>query len=390
MFVMMDDKLATRMNLLEESATLALNAKAKTMIRDGRTIYNLTIGELPCDTPQYIVDYVGRKLHNNKYTPADGLVELRELVAEQTKKFYALDWISPANVVVTSSVKPGLYTSMLALLNPGDEVILPSPYWLSYKYEVMLAGAEPVDVALDSNFDLDIKNIERAITSKTKAIILSSPGNPTSATYSAEALEKLTKLLNQKKIWALIDDIYCKLVFDQDFKPVPSYGFEKMVILGGFSKSQALTGWRIGYVIAAELVAKAVANIQSHMIGNASVPAQFAAIAALKAGDRPVMLNELKRNCDFLVEKIAPIKNISLKKPDGAFYGFLDIRQITHDSQSWCEQLLEQTGVATVPGEAFFSPGFVRLNFAADQKILGPALELIASFASKKDWQSNA
>ncbi len=377
--------LADRVGGIEESATLALNAKAKAMLKDGKTVYNLTIGELPCDPPEYIVQAVGKKLHENKYTPGAGLPELRELVAAETKAFYGLDWISPANVVVTASVKPGLFTALLVLLNPGDEVILPKPYWFSYKYEVLAAGGIPVDVDLNDDFDLDIESIERAITPQTKAIILNSPSNPTSSVYSDAALTRLADLLNRRGICAIIDDIYAKLVFDEDFKQVPTYGFENMVILGGFSKSQALTGWRIGYLIANDEVASAAASLQGHIMGNASVPAQYAAITALRNGDQPVMIKELLTNRDFLVAKIKSVANIQLKKPAGAFYGFLDIRKITHDSQAWCDRLLEETGVAVIPGEAFFTPGYVRLNFAADQKILGPALDLIIDFA-KKDF----
>lgn len=379
-------RLADRMAEFEESATLALNAKAKAIIKQGKKVYNLTIGELPCDTPEYIVEAVAEKLHENKYTDGAGLPELRELVATETKKFYGLDWIGAKNVVVTASVKPGLFTVLLTLINSGDEVILPKPYWFSYRYEVLAAGGIPVDVDLDENFDLDIGSIEGAITSKTKAIILSSPSNPTSSVYSDNALGRLSSLLNDRGICAIVDDIYAKLVFIENFKNIPTYGFENMIILGGFSKSQALTGWRIGYLIADEPVASAATIIQGHIIGNAPLPSQYAAIAALKNGDQPVMLKELTRNRDFLIDKLKPVENISLKKPAGAFYGFLDIRQITHDSRVWCERLLEETGVALVPGEAFFTPGFVRLNFAADQKILGPALDLIIDFA-KKDYK---
>lgn len=375
--------LAARMDSLEESATLALNAKAKAMKQAGQTVYNLTIGELPCETPNHIAETVAEKLYENKYTPVAGLPQLRQMIAEETKHFYKLDWITAANVVVTASVKPALYTTLLALLNPADEVILLKPYWFSYKYEVNLAGGQPVDVALDEHFDLDLDKIEQAITPKTKAIILCSPSNPTSSVFSPAKLAKLVDLLNEKGVWAIIDDIYAKLVFADDFRPVPTYGFEKMIILGGFSKSQALTGWRIGYLIADETVAKAVIKIQSQIIGNASVPAQYAAMAALEHGDRPVMIEELRQNRDFLVKKIESIPNIHVQTPAGAFYGFLDLRQITHDSQTWCENLLEQTGVALVPGEAFFTPGYARLNFAADQKILGPALDLIAAFAKQ-------
>lgn len=380
---MSEYKLADRLNGLEESATLALNAKAKLMASSGQTVYNLSIGELPCATPDYIAKTVASKLSQNKYTSPAGLPQLRELIAEETKTFYGLDWINQSTVMATASVKPGLYLALLTLINPGDEVILPKPYWFSYKYEIDLIGATAVDVNLDSNFDLDVQAIEKSITAKTKAIVISSPGNPTAAAFSERSLEQLAELLRDRDIFVIIDDIYAKLVFDKNFKPVPTYGFENMVILGGFSKSQALSGWRIGYMIAEPQIIHAATKIQSHILGNPSVPAQYAAIAALENGDQPVMLEELKSNRDFLMEKLASAGNIVIKKPDGAFYGWLDIRQITDNSQDWCDKLLEQTGVAVVPGEAFFTPGFVRLNFAADQKILGPALDLIIQFAKK-------
>lgn len=376
--------MANHLSGLEESATLELNARVKSMAEQGRKVYNLTAGELPCQTPKYIEETVALKLKENKYTPAVGLLKLRNLAAEETNRFYSVKHVSSANIVITPSVKPAIYMSLLALLNPGDQVIIPAPTWPSYFYQVRLAGGVPVVVNLDENFDLDVEAIAAQLNSKTKAIILSSPNNPTGTVFSAQKLSKLSAVLEPTNVCILSDDIYNKLVYTNKYKPPAFYNFKKIIIFNGFSKSHALTGWRIGYLTAEKRVAEAIAKIQSQIIGNASLPSQYGAIAALENGNSPVMLKELMNNRKILIDKLAGSKNIRLIEPDGAFYGFLDISKITKNSKKWSSHLLEKTGVAVVPGEIFFAPGFVRLNFAVDEKILTKGLDLLLEYTDKE------
>jgi aspartate aminotransferase len=373
-------KLSSRLNTIEESATLALDTKAKELAAAGNKIYNFTAGEPSTDTPEYIKEYVAGKLDQNHYTPVPGMPELRAAIADHATEFYSAGWIKPENVLIAAGGKPGLYLSLLSILNPGDEVILPTPAWVSYKYIIELAGGTVVEARLDDNFDLDIANIEAAITDKTKVIIINSPNNPTGSIYSPDSLQKLSGLLAGTDIAVLADDMYTKLVFDENFEPVTKFDFKNLVISSGFSKSQALTGWRIGYVIADDGLIKAMAKLQSHLLGNVSNLSQYAAIAGLEHNDEPPMYDELKSNCDIVVESLQNTDKIKFARPAGAFYAFIDIRDITENSLQWCEKLLDEKGVALVPGEAFFAPGYVRLSFTTDRKTLEEGLEKIKEF----------
>jgi aspartate aminotransferase len=374
--------LASRLDGLEESATLALNARAKQLQASGKTIYNLTAGELATDTPNYIQEAVAQTLGQNKYTPVAGLPELREAIAKHARQFYGLDWIQPKNVVVTGGAKPAIYASFLSLLNPGDEVIVPVPSWMvSYRPLIELAGGKVVEVPLTDDFDLDIQAIEAAITLKTKAIAVNSPSNPTGSVFSAKKVKQLADLLCDTDITVIADDIYSKLVFTDNFMPVPTVGFSKIIIINGFSKSQAITGWRIGYLIADQIITDAANTLLSHITGNASLPAQYAGLEAMARDDQPPAstMSDLKRRRD-LVSKGLDEAGITYQMPGGAFYFLLDVRKLNSNSAEWCEKLLTETGVALVPGEPFGAPGFVRLTFVADDETLKAALEQIKKF----------
>jgi aspartate aminotransferase len=378
--------LADRMNTLQESATLALNARAKQLAADGKAIYNLTAGELAAETPAYVQKAVAQTLGQNKYTPVAGLPVLREAIAANARDFYQLDWIESHNIVVTAGAKPALYATFLALINPGDEVIVPTPAWVSYNHLIELAGGVVVEVPLTDAFDLDAEAIRHKLSTRTKAILLNSPHNPTGAVFSSEALDATADVLESTNVTVIADDIYAKLVYDASFSLVPSHHFKNIVIINGFSKSQALTGWRIGYVIAAPEIAGAITNLLSHTMGNAAVPSQYAALAALHEGDVPpaATLQTLQDHRKLVAEKLAPTPGLSYCQPGGAFYVFLDLRDITNDSAAWCERLLIDAGVALVPGEAFSAPGFARLSFVTDTQTLVTALELIDQFVTRE------
>jgi aspartate aminotransferase len=375
-------ELAERLGRVSESATMALNARAKQLAAEGRTIYNLTAGELAADTPEYIQAAVAKKLHLNKYTPVGGLPELREAIAEQARKFYGLSWIKAEHVVVTAASKPALYASLLALVNEGDEVILPLPAWVSYSELIKLAGATVVPVPTSDDFDLDPEAVLAKISPRTKAIILNSPNNPTGAVFSRAALKQLAEGLKGTQVTVITDDMYAKLVYAKDFVPVPSIGFERIIIINGFSKSQALTGWRIGYAIAHTTIVGAMTTVLSHITGNAPMPSQQAALAVLANGDVPPadILKTLRHQRQLVDEALRNVPKLRYHLPGGAFYFFLDLRAITPDSLKWCEQLLAETGVALVPGEAFGTPGFARLSFVTDEKTLTAGLEQLAGF----------
>lgn len=385
LIIKMQIRLADRLENIEESATLALNTQAKKMAASGIKVYNFTAGEPSADTPDYIKEHVAKKLDQNHYTPVAGISGLRQAIAEHCQEFYSADWISDDNVVVTAGGKPGLYLSLLATINPGDEVILPTPAWVSYKYLIELAGGVVVEAKLTDGFDLDCSEIKSKISDRTKLIIINSPNNPTGSIYSNDSLEKLADILNKAGITVLADDMYTKLVYVQGFKPITNFGFENLIISSGFSKSQILTGWRIGYVIADNKIIKAITKLQSHMLGNTSNLSQYAGIAGLMHNDKPPALDGLRENLSLVNRTLKDAPRIKFTPPAGAFYAFIDIRGITKNSLDWCEKLLKKKGVALVPGEAFFAPGFVRLSFTTDKVTLEEGLNKLKQFIEENN-----
>lgn len=379
--------LSKRLANLEESVTLALNAKVKALQASGQVVYNLTAGEPDQNTPIYIQKDVAKALDQNKYTASAGLPALRSAIASSARDFYGAKWVTAENVVVTAGVKPALFASFQALLDPGDEVIIPTPSWVSYRHLMELAGGVVVEVPLRANFDLDTEAIAKKIRRKTKIILINSPHNPTGAVFSAKEIAKLAKAVKNKPIFILSDDIYARLVYGNDYSPITTHPFNKdwLIIVNGFSKSQALTGWRIGYLIAPPTLATAATQLLSHVFGNAPLPGQIAALSALKRGDQPPMLKDLTRRRDLVSKALAKIPRIKFTRPGGAFYFFIDVRQLTHNTRAWCEKLLEQKGVALVPGEAFGLPGFVRLSFAASDKTIVDGLKNLREFIMKED-----
>ncbi len=375
-------ELASRLATMNESATLALNARAKQLAAEGRTIYNLTAGELATDTPEYIQDAVANTLANNKYTAVAGMPELRDKIAAHAREFYGLDWIQPSNVVVTGGAKPALYAAFLSLINPDDEVIIPTPAWVSYIDLVKLVGGTVVEVPLTEQYDLDPDAIIAKISANTKAILLNSPHNPTGSIFSKEAVSQLAAGLKGKNITLISDDIYSTLVYDDSFTLVPVAGFDNLLIINGFSKSQAITGWRIGYLIAKNPIAEAATTLLSHITGNAALPSQYAALAAMDKGDKPPQstLDDLKFNRQIVIDGLSNIPGLRHNVPGGAFYVFLDLRKLTNNSAQWCEELLAETGVVLVPGEAFAAPGFARLTFSGDRVNLQQAVSEIKRF----------
>lgn len=377
--------LASRLATMNESATLALNARAKQLAAEGKTIYNLTAGELSSDTPDYIQEAISKVLDKNKYTPVAGLPELRDKIASHARDFYGLEWIQPENVIVTAGAKPALYVTLMSLINPGDEVIVPTPAWVSYMDLVTLVGGIPIEVPLTDSYDIDASAIKSKISEKTKAIIVTSPHNPTGSVFSKNAIESLSSTLKGTNITVISDDIYSQLVYQDDFTLVPTAGFDNLLIINGFSKSQAITGWRIGYLIAQKPIADAASTLLSHITGNAPVLSQYAAIEALKHNDKPpqATMDDLKSKRQIVIEGLQGLSGLKFNVPGGAFYVYLDLRGLTESSAQWCEELLLATGVALVPGEAFSTPGFARLTFSGDKEILTKAVTVIRNFVEK-------
>ncbi len=364
--------------------TVKLNSLANKLSAEGKNIINLTAGELDFPTPLYIQKEIKEKVSLNKYTPTTGLFSLRKAIAEQVYKDYG--WkITPANVAVTSGGKQALFETMFAILKKGDEVIVPSPDWVTYRHQIILNDAVPVIAPLDEKFDLDAEKIKKAITSKTKAIILNSPNNPTGSIYSQASLLKLKKILENKDIYVIVDDIYSKIIYDKTYQTPALFAPEEkyLILINSFSKSQALTGWRIGYVIAQEEIIEAITSFQSHTTGNAALLSQIAAQAIIKAGDKTdKFVRVLKKRRDVADKLLRSIPKISYELPKGAFYYFIDISRMEKDGTKFCEQLLKE-GLALVPGEAFGRGGFVRLSFSISAPKLIKGIKILKKFCEK-------
>ena len=371
-------------NLISESLTLKLNSLANKLKAEGKDIVNLTAGELDFPTPIFVQKEIKAKVGLNKYTPTGGTTSLRNAIARQVYKDYK--WkITSSNVAVTAGGKQALFESMFTILKKGDEVIVPSPDWVTYRYQIILNDATPVIVPLDKKFDLDVEKIKKAISKKTKAIILNSPNNPTGSIYSQASLLKLKKILKNKKIYLIVDDIYSKIVYDKTYKSPVFFASDKkyLILINSFSKSQALTGWRIGYVVANEKIIEAINSYQSHTTGNASLLSQIAAEKIIEKGDKTDgFVKILRARKDLVNNLLSTIPRISYEIPKGAFYYFIDVSKIETNTIKFCEDLLD-SGLVLVPGDAFGRKGFVRLSFSAEKSKIVKGIKIFKEFCEK-------
>lgn len=377
-------KLNKKLYTLTESATIRLNAEARALEKQGVKVFNLTVGELDFETPLHIQRRVAKDLATNKYTHTLGILELRTKIAEDISRRYGWS-IRSEQVAVTAGAKQALFNIFQIICNTNDEVIIPTPSWVSYEHQVSLAGAKPIFVPLTKRFDLDVKAIKATLTEKTRAIILNSPHNPTGTVFSNTSLSALAKLLKEKEIFVIADDIYNTLLYTSTYQPISTFFKDKnrLVIINGFSKSHALTGWRIGYLVAAKEIIDANNRLQSHTSGNAAVLSQLGALESFKKNTTSNFLKILTRRKALVEKMLATIPSLSYTQPQGAFYFFVDVRKFTTDTVTFCEQLLKETQVAVVPGEAFHLPGYFRMSFACNEKDLKEALTRLGAFIKK-------
>ncbi|AEH45243.1 aminotransferase class I and II [Thermodesulfatator indicus DSM 15286] len=398
----MKEKLATRVKQLKPSATLAVNAKAKALKAKGIDIINLSAGEPDFDTPEHIKKAAIKAIEEGftRYTPVAGIPELREAIVNQIAKDYGLTYV-PDEVVVTCGAKQALFNLAQALFEPGDEVLILAPYWVSYPPIVELAGATPVIVSSskENNFEPQTEDIAKAITEKTKGIILNSPSNPTGQIYSRGFLEELAQICQEKGLVIISDDIYDKLRFDgqgpENILTVAPDLREQTVMVNGVSKTYAMTGWRIGWAVGPQDIIKAVSKIQGQSTSNATSVAQKAALEALTGPQDCVseMCNSFKRRAKLLYDEINKIPGLSLPEPKGTFYAFVDFSNYygkkapsgleIKDSLSICEYLLEEAKVATVPGVAFGDDRFLRISFASADEDIKQGISRIADALGK-------
>jgi aspartate aminotransferase len=382
-------EISARAAQLSPSLTLSIDSKAKAMKAEGIDVCGFGAGEPDFDTPEHIKAAAIAALEAGftKYTPSAGLPELRQAIAEKLEADNQITY-RPSQIVVSSGAKHSCYNAILATCQAGDEVLIPSPYWVSYPDMVRLAGAEPVIVQTNerNGWKMRASDFENAMTPRTKMLILNSPGNPTGSVYTREELEAIVEVAAEEDIYILSDEIYEKLVYD-DIKHVSvaslsQEAYDLTITVNGFSKAYAMTGWRLGYLAAPEAVAKAVDNIQSHSTSNPNSFAQKGAVAALKGDQQPLadMRDEFGMRRNYMFDRITKIPNITAVKPEGAFYILVNISQLGLSSQNFADRLLSKASVAVVPGVAFGDDRTVRLSYATSIDIIKKGLDRFQDF----------
>ena len=388
---------------VQASSTMAMDALAKQMKADGIDVIGFGAGEPDFNTPEHIKAAAIQAIHDNKtrYTPASGTVELKQAVCQRMKADCGLDY-KPSQVVVTSGAKHCVYVALRALVNPGDEVILPAPYWVSYLELIKMVSGTPVMVTAEesAHFKMSARQLEKAITPRTKALILNNPSNPTGMVYSREELEAIAQVCLEHDVYIIADEIYYSLLYDGvKFTSVASLGEEvrkHTILINGVSKAYAMTGWRIGYALADEAVAKVMSNYLSHSTGSPCAISQAASVAALNGPQDEVetMRQAFEARRDYIVERMNRIPGVSCIKPEGAFYVMMNIEQLLgkticgetiHTCDDFSSAFLKHGLVATVPCSGFGAPNFVRWSYATSMENIQKGLDRLEQFLAGKE-----
>jgi aspartate aminotransferase len=383
-------RISKRIAAIAESATLKVDAKAKALQAEGRPVISYAAGEPDFPTPAHIVEAAAKAVldpKNHRYTPAVGLPDLREAIAQKTLRDSGTT-VAASQVVVTNGGKQAVYQAFAVLLDQGDEVLLPSPYWTTYPEAIALAGGKTVEVfaGSDQDYKVTVEQLDKAKTSRTKVLLMCSPSNPTGAVYSKQEIADIGNWAHQNDLWVITDEIYQNLVYDggkaYSITEVVPELIDRTIMVNGVAKSYAMTGWRLGWMAGPADAIKAAANLQSHLTSNVNNIAQKAALAALTGPQDEVqnMLQAFDRRRKLAVSELGKIENWLAPMPQGAFYVYSDVRGLLgktwngkqiNTSLELCDFILEQVEVALVPGEAFGPSGYVRMSYAlGDEPIL--------------------
>jgi aspartate aminotransferase len=382
-------EISSRAAQLTPSLTLTIDSKAKAMKSEGLDVCGFGAGEPDFDTPEHIKAAAVAALEAGftKYTPSSGIPELRQAISEKFAADNLLEY-RPSQVIVSNGAKHACYNAILATCQPGDEVIIAAPYWVSYPDMVRLAGAEPVIVPTTERnaWKLTAENFENAMTPRTKMLVINSPCNPTGSVYTREELQAIVEVAAEEDISILSDEIYEKLVYDDtkhvSIASLSKEAYDLTITVNGFSKSYAMTGWRLGYLGAPEAIAKAVDSIQSHSTSNPCSFAQKGAVAALKGDQQPLadMRDEFDMRRNYMFDRISKIPNITAVKPLGAFYVLVNISQLGLTSQNFSDRLLSKANVAVIPGAAFGDDRTIRLSYATSIDVIKKGLDRFQDF----------
>ena len=382
-------KLASRVNQVTPSLTLAIDSLAKEMKKNGEDVCSFSAGEPDFDTPIHIKAAAKKALDEGKtrYGPAAGEAGLRKAIAEKLLRDNQLAY-NADNVIVTNGGKQSLYNLIMALIEAGDEVIIPAPYWLSYPEMVTLAGGTSVIVntSLENQYKITPEQLEAAITPKTKLFVLNSPSNPTGIVYTPEEIAALAKIVVEKDILVVSDEIYEKILYDGAIhRSIASFGpeiFQRSIISNGFAKAFSMTGWRVGYIAGPVEIVKAMTKIQGHSTSNVCTFAQYGAIAALESPQDCIeeMVKAFSERRQYILERVRSLPGLNCPTPNGAFYVFIDISQTGLKSRDFCQKLLETQKVAAIPGIAFGADDCIRLSYATDLKTIEKGFDRIDKF----------
>ena len=383
---------AKRIAALTQSPTMAIDAKAKAFKKEGIPVINLSVGEPNFQTPEHIKDAAHRAITDGFtfYTAAEGILELREAIVAKFKRDNHITY-DPTQVIVGTGSKQLLYCAFQVLCDPGDEVIIPIPAWGTFSEQVKLAEGKPIFISLKPPFKLTARDVKKALTPKTKILLLNSPSNPTGAMIDPGELEKIAALAIKENFFIITDEIYEKLIYTEKHVSIASLNKhikERTITINGLSKSYAMTGWRIGYAGGPQKVIAKMKALQSQLIAHAPSISQIAAIQALEGDQTPLatMKEAFVKRRAFCVKEFKTIKNISFAEPEGAFYIFFSVEKLLGEkyptATAWAEALLEKEKVAVVPGEAFSYPGYIRLSYAASMEDLEQAIKRIKRFTS--------
>lgn len=386
-------QLADRVTKVTPSMTLAITAKAKAMKAEGIDVCSFSAGEPDFETPQHIKAAAKQALDDGKtrYGPAAGEPALRAAIAQKLQEENGLNY-QAENIIVTNGGKHSLYELMMVAINPGDEVVIPAPFWVSYPEMVKLAGGVPVIIQTqaDSGYKITPSQLKQAITPRTKLFILNSPSNPTGMVYTPDEIRTLAKIVVEEDIYVVADEIYEKILYGNaqhlSIGAVSPEVFERTIVSSGFAKAYAMTGWRIGYLGAPSPVIKAMSTLQSQSTSNVCTFAQHGAIAALKGPQACVeeMRQAFEKRRSGILELINAIPGLSAPTPEGAFYLYVDIRKLGLSSLDFCNALLEKKHVAVVPGIAFGAEGTIRISYATDMKTIERGMQRLEDFVQKQ------
>ncbi len=385
--------LTNRINALSESITIAVSTLAQELKAEGKDILSFSAGEPDFDTPQVIKDAAIAAINSGftKYTAVDGIPSLKEAIATKLKRDNNLEY-APNQIITNNGAKHSLFNLFSATIEDGAEVIIPAPYWVTYPELVKYCGGKPVTIQTDdsSGFKITPQQLQNAITPKTKMLILTTPSNPTGAVYSKAELTALADVLKGTDILVASDEMYEKLTYEGEFTATASISedmFKRTITINGLSKSVAMTGWRFGYMAAydTELI-KATKKLQSQSTSNINSITQYAAIAGLNGSaddDIAMMKKEFIKRRDEAVQLFNEVEGLSVLKPDGAFYLFVNIKEVSNDSLTFCQELLKSKGIAVVPGVGFGSEGYFRFSFATGIATIREGIKRIDEFVQE-------